>query len=367
VPARVAVQSLRHPMSVNSSTLRVALDLSPTRQGAGGTARGALGIRRALEARADVQLLAIGGGVASSRGTIAKKAMALYDDLLWHPLLARRAARRMGAHVLHGTAPRGPLSRGTPPFVITIHDLLVLRHPETMSTWNRLYSRATLRRMLEPAARVLPSSQDTADDLVRILGVPPEKIRYVPLGIEAHFFAPPPSLPPPVCGPYVLFVGIPEPRKNLSRLVEAVRRLRRAGRAERLVLAGSEGWGKVDVVDGADWIVRLGRVSEEQLRVLYANASCLAIPSLHEGFGLPAIEAMAAGCPVVAGRAGALPENCGDAAVLVDPFDVTSIADGIAEAIDAAESLVARGRDRAAAFRWERVAARLVEVYREIA
>jgi glycosyltransferase involved in cell wall biosynthesis len=160
-------------------------------------------LRRALEARDDIEVIPLGAGVPSPRGSLTKRAMALYDDLLWHPVLSRRAARRARAAVLHCAAPRAPLTPGKPPFVVTIHDLLVLRHPETMSRWNRLYSRANLRRMLDAADRVLASSLDTADDLVRLLRIPAEKIRHVPLGIEQHFFAPPPALPPPVRGPYV--------------------------------------------------------------------------------------------------------------------------------------------------------------------
>jgi glycosyltransferase involved in cell wall biosynthesis len=133
------------------------------------------------------------------------------------------------------------------------------------------------------------------------------------------------------------------------------------------VLAGSDGWGSPIVGAESEGVVRLGRVSDDELRVLYANASCLAIPSIHEGFGLPAVEAMAAGCPVVASRRGALPENCGDAAVLVNPLEVGAIADGIVQAIEDADALRARGRVRAAAFSWESVGERLVRVYREIA
>jgi glycosyltransferase involved in cell wall biosynthesis len=103
------------------------------------------------------------------------------------------------------------------------------------------------------------------------------------------------------------------------------------------------------------------------LVALYANASCLAIPSLHEGFGLPALEAMAAGTPVVAGKTGALPEVIGDAGVLVDPLSATSIADGIARAIAERDALVAKGRVRARQFSWARTAALTAAVYRELA
>jgi glycosyltransferase involved in cell wall biosynthesis len=189
-------------------------------------------------------------------------------------------------------------------------------------------------------------------------------VRVVPHGVDRRFFAPA-AAAAPVQEPYVLFVGTPEPRKNLARLAAALRLLRREGRRERLVVAGADGWGPGAP---ADPDVRfLGRMADDALPALYAGASCLAIPSLHEGFGLPALEAMAAGCPVVAADAGALPEVCGGAAVLVDPLDVAAIARGLARAVDGRDALVRAGRRRAQAFTWEAAAAAMLDVYREAA
>ena len=128
-------------------------------------------------------------------------------------------------------------------------------------------------------------------------------------------------------------------------------------------MAGAGGWGDGRPAEGVEW---LGRVDDATLHALYAGAACLAIPSLDEGFGLPAVEAMAVGCPVVAARAGALPEVCGDAAVLVDPLEVASIAAGLAEAIARADELAVRGRERAARFTWERSAELLVSAWQSL-
>jgi len=111
----------------------------------------------------------------------------------------------------------------------------------------------------------------------------------------------------------------------------------------------------------------LGRVADERLHAVYAHASCLALPSLHEGFGLPAVEAMAAGTPVVASTRGALPEVTGSAAVLVDPYDSNAIALGIERAINERAALVSAGRVRANQFRWSKTAAKMAEIYRELA
>jgi glycosyltransferase involved in cell wall biosynthesis len=347
-----------------SAPLRVALDVSATRLAQTGVARVARALERALQARDDVTVLTVGEGSPMPPGSWRKRALALHLDLLWSPLLGPRAAAAAGAQLYHCPSPRAPLTRGRLPVVVSVHDLTVLLSPRTMSRWNAFYSRATLRRVLATADRIIAGSADTANDLDRLLGVDGARVRVVPHGVDNAFFGAPAG-PPRVEGPYVLFVGTPEPRKNLPRLVEAMGQLRAHGRAERLVVVGSAGWGG-EQVGREEHVLVLGRVNDAVLRALYAHASCLALPSLHEGFGLPALEAMAAGCPVVAARAGALPEVCGNAAVLVDPLSVQSIASGIEVAIDDGESLRRRGRARASEHGWELAAASLAAVYREL-
>jgi glycosyltransferase involved in cell wall biosynthesis len=218
-------------------------------------------------------------------------------------------------------------------------------------------------KVLSAADLILTPSNDTANDLSVLAKIDADRIRVVPNGVDPIFFERH-HKPPKVEGPYVLFVGTPEPRKNLNRLIEAMTILRRRGSSEKLVLAGSGGWGAA--VTESTNVVQTGRVTDEQLVSLYANASCLAIPSLHEGFGLPVLEAMAAGTPVVASRSGALPEVAGDAAVLVDPLRAESIADGITAAIADRENLVERGRFQASKFSWARTAALTAAAYREL-
>jgi glycosyltransferase involved in cell wall biosynthesis len=218
--------------------------------------------------------------------------------------------------------------------------------------------------MLDAADRIIAPSQDTADDLNALAHVSPEKIRVVPNGVESLFFGKP--LGPPIdTEPYVLFVGTPEPRKNLARLVSAMRILRERGHSESLVVIGGGGWG--DEIAAGPGIRKTGRITDEQLHAFYANATCLALPSLHEGFGLPALEAMAAGTPVVAARSGALPEVTGGAAILVDPLSDSAIADGIERAIAERARLVPMGRLRARDFSWDKAAALTAAVYRELA
>ena len=343
--------------------LTVALDAEHTRQSSAGIARYARSLARELTALGEVRVIELGGGDVVPRGTLAKRLLTARQDFAWYPWLARRAARERGADVYHSPLPRGPLTSGSPPFVVTVHDFVTIRYPETTTRWSRLYSAVTFRRVLQAADRIIAPSQDTADDLNALAGVSTEKIRVVPNGVDEMFFSQPPAKPA-TARPYVLFVGTPEPRKNLARLVSAMTLLRSRGFQERLVIVGAGGWGAA-IPASAD-VEMLGRVSDGDLHSSYAHASCLALPSLHEGFGLPALEAMAAGTPVVAANSGALPEVTGGAAVLVDPLDLTSIADGIAEAIATRDSLVARGRVRAREFSWKKTAALTAQVYREL-
>jgi len=300
------------------------------------------------------------------RGTIRKKTVTARQELIWYPWRGRRSARKAGADVYHCPTLRAPLTRGTPPLVLTVHDLVPLLFPETMSRWSRWYTRATLRSVIDAADMIVAVSQTTANDLNRLLKISPDRIRVVWSGVD-EIFVNGPSARSAVSSreAYVLFVGTPEPRKNLGRLIEAMRALRSRGLSLRLVVAGGHGWGDLSIPEGE--VESLGVVSDDQLVRLYAHASCLVLPSLYEGFGLTAVEAMAAGTPVVASRAGSLPEITGDAAVLVDPYDVGSIASGIERALLEREKLIARGRTRVSQFRWDRTAAAMAAIYHELA
>jgi glycosyltransferase involved in cell wall biosynthesis len=321
----------------------VGLDVAPLARTRAGTARYVEGLLGELQRRGDlgVRRLAFHGGL----GAVA--------DVVWYPALLPLRAR--GVDVLHCPGIRAPV-RPPAPLVVTVHDLGVLRRPEVFPRWSRRYSRLTLPRILRAAGRVIADSDFTKQELVELLKVDDGKIRVIPLAAGEVFRPDGPAAQ----GDYALAVGTLEPRKNLDRVVVAASRV-----GVELRIVGEPGWGGVSPTgDGLCW---LGRVPDEELARLYRGALCVAYPSLYEGFGLPILEAMACGAPVVTSAAGATAEVAGDAAVLVDPEDTEAIAAGIEEAIARRDDLAARGRRRATAFSWPATAEATVAVYRELA
>jgi glycosyltransferase involved in cell wall biosynthesis len=288
----------------------------------------------------DLELLSFGGdGRVSS----------VVRDAVWYPVGLGRRARALD--VLHCTTFRGPV-RSSVPTVVTVHDLAILRAPEAFPRWHRLYGRGGLERVLRSADAIVAVSEFTRGEVTALVDIPEERVRVVPNGVDALFTPDGPRAD----GEYVLAVATLEPRKNLGRAVEAARE---AGLELRVV--GARGWGGVDV---PGWV---GEVPDSELAALYRGARCVVYPSLYEGFGLPVLEAMACGTPVVTSRATAMEEVAGSAAVLVDPLDVSAIAAGIDEADARRDELVAAGLARAGEFGWERSADAVVALWRELA
>lgn len=339
--------------------MRVAFDGVVFTQSRAGSARVARGILDALPLSApEIEIVQLGAAGFSGRGSARQKASAVRQDLAWYGDGLARAARRAGADLLHCPTFRAPLRRARLPVVATVHDLAVLREPGWFPVWSRTYGQRLMPRAIRLADRVVCVSQATARDVSGLLGVPDGRLRVVPNGIDAVFSEP--AGPSPVEGAYILFVGTPEPRKNLERLSAAVSILLRDGRPERLVLAGADGWGDV-ALPAQERLVQLGRVADSTLRDLYAHAGCVAYPSLWEGFGLVAGEALATGCPIAASDIPALREVAGNDAEYCDPRSVPSIADALRRALDGPRPAPRRE------LTWESAARSLADVWRELA
>ncbi|MEO8601335.1 MAG: glycosyltransferase family 1 protein [bacterium] len=286
-----------------------------------------------------------------------------------------------GVDLFHATAYAVPRTWHVP-VVLTVHDLTLLRHPELGTA---ALCRSVRRSAADaPRARlVIADSQATQRDLVELCDVPESRIRVVPLGVATDFVRQPAEVARAevrtrfgLSEPYLLHVGTHEPRKNLPRLIAAYARLRAGNAAPpQLVLAGAPGWGAAAIDDAiarsgvAARIARLGRVAPAALPALYAAAEAFVFPSLYEGFGLPLLEAMACGTPVIASGTAALAEVAGDAALLVDPADVEGLAAAMARLLDdpaLRHRLADAGARRAAGYTWEHTARRTLAVYDEV-
>jgi len=261
--------------------------------------------------------------------------------------------------------------------VVTIHDLVWKHAGETMRPLNRLAERVLMPDAIRLADRIIADSHSTADAIIGEFPWAQDRVRVVHLGAT--------SLPEPkgiealnalgIDRPYFLFVGTLEPRKNLRRLLEAYASLDQVVRKQTLLaIAGGKGWGNEDMVslvrslNLTDSVRLTGYVNEEQLATLYAHARFLAMPSLYEGFGLPLVEAMSFGVPVLTSSCSSLPEVAGDAGILVDPYNTNSIATGLLQMLKDDEfknELAARSMLNAARFSWERAARETMEIFHE--
>jgi glycosyltransferase involved in cell wall biosynthesis len=305
-----------------------------------------------------------------------------HTPLIRIPLTLSAELRSHPVDVLHVQFTSPPFAPC--PVVVSIHDLSFEHLPETFNRRSRAQLRFTVRRSARRAARVLALSEHARHDIISTYKIAPDLVTTIPIAAPTHFR--------PVHdenelqrvrhtyginGDYILCVGSIQPRKNLSRLLYAYERLRRArpkGSLPRLVLVGKPAWLYREILKAIDelgtGVIVTGYVPEIDLPALYSGALCFVYPSFFEGFGLPPLEAMKCGTPVITGNRTSLPEVVGDAGVLVNPFDIDAIASAIATMVDDSSfrsRLRIKSLNRARIFDWRETARRTLEVYKQAA
>jgi glycosyltransferase involved in cell wall biosynthesis len=306
-----------------------------------------------------------------------------HTPLIRIPLTLSAELRKHPVDVLHVQFTAPPFCPC--PAVVSIHDLSFEHLPQTFNRRSRTQLRLTVRHSARRAAHILSLSEHTRRDIIDTYKIDPVRVTAIPLAAPAHFC--------PVTddkelqrvrhtygieGDYVLSVGSIQPRKNLVRLIKAYASLRGV-QAEsnfpRLVLVGKCGWLYDETLRALEEsglresIVLTGYVPESDLPALYSGAVCFVYPSYFEGFGLPPLEAMKCGTPVIVGNRTSLPEVVGDAGLQVDPFDVAAIGGAMGQLIDNPElrrQLSIKGRDRAEMFDWRETARRTLQVYERV-
>ena len=357
------------------SVMRVGLDGRAFSSPAAGVRRYVNALVPALRALGvPLDLVVLGGSLRDVPDGIPHVAEPRHPptNLGWTLVGLPIAARRARIDLLHAPAYTAPVGIRTP-VVVTIHDVSYERHPEWYPYRRDRLRRAFYRASARSAARVVTDSAFSAAEIHAAYGIPLSRIAVVPLGVVPRFAIEPVTADVP--GPFVLHVGDLHVRRNLPVVLDAVVALRRRGGPAAgltLVLAGVDRGLVADLearaaAGGASGaLVVLGVVSDARLDALYREAAALVYPSLYEGFGLPVLEAMARGTPVVATRASSVPEVLGDAGVLLEPDDaagwVASL-DAIIGQPERRAALAEAGRTRAAAFTWERTARETYKVY----
>jgi glycosyltransferase involved in cell wall biosynthesis len=350
--------------------LRVALDAGPLLDEPTGVGRYVREVAAGLEGRGvEVRRYAVALRGSPDRSIVRWRAPARLAQGVWRRLGAPSIARLTGpVDVVHGTNFVLPPTGG-PPGVLTVHDLSFER-PDAFAGGERL--RALVPWSVGRAARILVPTRAVAAEVSDRYRLEDDRVVVTPEGVAPVFFGAAPLAAAAlgargIPGPFVLAVGTLEPRKNLTRLVRVWRRLRDRLEGWTLVLAGPRGWGPE--LPETPGVVLLGWVGDETLPGLLAAADVFCYPSVYEGFGLPPLEAMAAGTASVVGRYSAAEEVLGDSARLVDPTDEDDIAAGLLTLVEdeaVRKRYVTSGRARAARFTWDATAAATLGAYREV-
>jgi len=363
--------------------VRIGIDLSVSNTNQAGTGIYAASLARTLQhldVENEYQFFAVQQRRdMTKRKTLRTRMDTLYRDVVWtHGVLPWQVCRAR-VDILHMPANVIPLWLPCPTLV-TILDTTVFHTPRNFPFWHRNYFRLLVPWAAKHASMILTISGYSKQDIVKQFRVAPDKV------VVTHLAASPTFRTISVqeilkvkqrygLDSYILTVGTLEPRKNMIRLLQAFALLRQSGFSYQLVHAGPRGWlfddilAEVDRLQLQDSVRFLGRVSLEDLVGLYNAATVLVYPSLYEGFGLPVLEAMACGCPVVTSNTSSLPEVVGEAGIMVDPYDVQQLMDAIQKVLEdkaLAQDMRQQGLERASLFSWQRCAQETLDAYHQV-
>jgi len=321
-------------------------------------------------------------GIAAIRRYVPAKSLAMRAYFATRQRIFDRLARQFGDYILH--SPNYLLFEHSGPRVCTVHDLSWLHFPNYHPVERVDIMHRRMPRTLQIADIVITDSEFVRREVIELFGLEPRRVRAIPLGVDDIFRPRSAEETQSVLASlglhhngYVLALATLEPRKNLGRLLDAFEQLDPALRRRfPLVLAGAKGWRAENLIERFDRLaqrgeaVRLGFVPEHALPCLLAGARALAFPSIYEGFGLPPLEAMASGVPVVASSASSIPEVTGDVALLIAAEDVDGLTNALTKALTDElwrVEAVARGIQRAQQFHWDACVDATVQIYREVA
>lgn len=357
--------------------MRVAIELTALELDAGGTGRAIECTLPELEKIPGLELVPMrhqSSRFGSGPGRIVR---GLQRELYYMPVGLPRQARRAKVDLLHCPAPLAPMHASVP-LVMTIHDVIAFDHPEWLNRENALRSRLMLPRAMRSCARLIVSSDYSRQRIESVLGIPRDRMAVVPLGVGDRFSPGDPStgIVDRLVGdsPYILTVGTLQPRKNLEGALRAFEELADSGAKHHLVVVGARGWGDDAIVKRladsphAERVHLSGRVTDDELVDLYRGAECFVFPTRYEGFGLPILEAMACGTPVISSDRTSLPEVAGDAALLFDPADQSAFNAKLSELLGSpklSKELTDKGLEHAAEFTWHRTAEMTFAAYED--
>lgn len=280
--------------------------------------------------------------------------------------------------IYHATDFVLPPTRSRTRTLLTVHDLSFVQVPEAASPALKAYLDRVVPQSIQRADHILADSQATKDDIIKFYKAPADKITVLLSGVDKHFKPKSDSsmtirrrynLPD---RPFILSVGTVQPRKNYERVIQALAHLRQSGIDIDYVIAGGKGWlddpmyQTITKTGMSDHVHLIGFAHDADLPALYSMATCVAFTSLYEGFGFPILEGMACGTPVLTSAISSLPEVAGDAAIMIDPYDLYAIIDGLQRIITDTtlrESLISKGFEQIKNFTWERSAQHLKQIY----